>query len=161
MALRRFTARLRAVTCPYAKVPTLALLAACLLPVTGAGAEQAYVVRDYAIEQPLTATPGDPARGRAVMLERELGNCLACHAIPLDAEFPGTTGPSLAGVGARLTPAQLRLRVVDPKRINPATMMPAYFRSSGLNRVLPEYQGKTILDAQQVEDVVAFLATLR
>ncbi|MBX9605354.1 MAG: sulfur oxidation c-type cytochrome SoxX [Gammaproteobacteria bacterium] len=120
-----------------------------------------YEIKDYAIPSPLTSSPGSPERGRAVILERELGNCLACHAIPLDAEFPGSVGPPLAGVGARLTPAQLRLRVVDSKVLNPASAMPAYFRSSGLNRVQAEYVGKTILTAQQVEDVVAFLATLK
>ncbi len=118
-----------------------------------------YVVENSGIAQPLTAQAGDPARGAKVMVDRDLGNCLACHAAAVDAEFFGTTGPSLVGVGARLTPAQLRLRVVDPKRINPATMMPAYFRTESLHRVLPEFVGKTILSAQQVEDVVAFLAT--
>ena len=138
----------------------VALLAPCLGSDAAADAP-AYEVKDYAIATPLTSTSGDPARGRAVILERELGNCLACHAIPLDAEFPGSVGPPLAGVGARLTPAQLRLRVVDSKVLNPASAMPAYFRSSGLNRVQAEYVGKTILTAQQVEDVVAFLATLK
>ncbi len=118
-----------------------------------------YVVENFGIAKPLTSEPGDPIRGAKVMIEREQGNCLACHAASVDAEFFGTTGPSLVGVGARLSAAQLRLRVVDPKRINPATMMPAYYRSEGLNRVLPEFAGKTILSAQQVEDVVAFLAT--
>ena len=117
-----------------------------------------YVVENYAIATALTEQAGDPARGVEVMVDRELGNCLACHAVSVDAEFFGTTGPSLVGVGARLTVAQLRLRVVDSKRINPATMMPAYFRSEGLQRVLPQFAGKTILSAQQVEDVVAFLA---
>ena len=117
-----------------------------------------YVVENYAIVKPLTAQAGDPVRGAEVMVDRELGNCLACHAVGVDAEFFGTTGPPLVGVGARLTAAQLRLRVVDSKRINPATMMPAYFRSKGLQRVLPEFAGTTILSAQQVEDVVAFLA---
>ncbi len=118
-----------------------------------------YVVENDGIYQPLTAAPGDVARGEKVLVERELGNCLACHAAAVDAEFFGTTGPTLLGVGARLTRAQLRLRVVDPKQINPATMMPAYFRATGLQRVLPALIGKTILSAQQVEDVVAFLAT--
>ena len=118
-----------------------------------------YVVENDGIAQPLTAAPGDVARGEKVLVDRELGNCLACHGAAVDAEFFGTTGPTLLGVGARLTTAQLRLRVVDPKRINPATMMPAYFRATGLQRVLPALVGKTILSAQQVEDVVAFLAT--
>ena len=117
-----------------------------------------FVVENYGIALPLTPQPGDAARGAKILSDRDLGNCLACHAAAVDEEFFGTTGPSLLGVGARLTAAQLRLRVVDPKRINPATMMPAYFRTEGLNRVLPEFVGKTILTAQQVEDVVAFLA---
>jgi len=118
-----------------------------------------FVVENYGIAKPLTAQPGDAARGATVAVDRDLGNCLACHALAVDAEFFGTTGPSLVGVGDRLTPAQLRLRVVNPKLINPATMMPAYFRTGNLHRVLPEFAGKTILSAQQVEDVVAFLAT--
>ena len=131
---------------------------ALLWAVAGATAAD-YVVEDNGIAAPLTTQAGDPARGAKVIVDRDLGNCLACHALTMDAEFFGTTGPSLVGVGARLTTAQLRLRVVDPKRINPATMMPAYFRSEGLYRVLPAFEGKTILSAQQVEDVVAFLVT--
>lgn len=118
-----------------------------------------YVVENNGIAAPLTSEPGDPARGAKLVVDRDLGNCVACHALAVDAEFFGTTGPSLVDVGSRLSPAQVRLRVVDPKRINPATMMPAYFRTEGLQRVLPEFVGKTILSAQQVEDVVAFLAT--
>lgn len=117
-----------------------------------------YVMENYGIAKALTAQAGDAARGAKVVVEREQGNCLACHAAAVDAEFFGTTGPSLVGVGSRLSVAQLRLRVVDAKRINPATMMPAYFRTENLYRVLPEFAGKTILSAQQVEDVVAFLA---
>lgn len=118
-----------------------------------------YVVENFGIAKPLSSEPGDAARGAKVLADRELGNCLACHAADVNEEFFGTTGPSLLGVGERLGEAQLRLRIVDPKRINPATMMPAYYRSEGLNRVLPEFAGKTILTAQQVEDVVAFLLT--
>lgn len=146
-----------------ARIVSTALLGACLggAALAETPSAPAYEVRDFAITAPLTSTPGDAVRGKAVILERELGNCLACHAIPLDAEFPGSVGPPLAGVGARLTPAQLRLRVVDSKVLNPASVMPAYFRGSGLHRVQAEYVGKTILTAQQVEDVVAFLATLK
>ncbi|MGE0858599.1 MAG: sulfur oxidation c-type cytochrome SoxX [Gammaproteobacteria bacterium] len=147
----------------FAFIAPAVLLGACLSEVASAEApsKPAYQVQDFAIPTPLTSTPGDPARGRAVILERELGNCLACHAIPLDAEFPGSVGPPLAGIGARLSPAQLRLRVVDSKVLNPASVMPAYFRSSGLHRVQAEYVGQTILTAQQVEDVVAYLSTLK
>lgn len=134
------------------------LLALALAWTAQAATAADYVVENYAIATALTEQAGDPARGVEVMVDRELGNCLACHAVSLDEEFFGTTGPSLVGVGARLTAAQLRLRVVDSKRVNPASMMPAYFRSEGLQRVLPEFAGKTILSAQQLEDVVAFLA---
>jgi len=130
-----------------------------------AGGEHAqaadYVVRDYTIPAPLTATPGDPQRGAAIVVDRGGGNCLSCHAVPVDADFFGTTGPSLAAVGARLDAAQLRLRLVDPKVINPLTMMPAYFKTEGLYRVAAEYAGKPILNAQEIEDVVAFLVTLK
>ncbi|MEX2481683.1 MAG: sulfur oxidation c-type cytochrome SoxX [Gammaproteobacteria bacterium] len=123
-------------------------------------AEPTYVVDNYAIEAPLTATPGDVARGRAIALDRASGNCLSCHALPEEAEFFGTTGPSLVGVARRLSPAQLRLRLVDSKVLNPNSMMPSYYKTRGLNRVAPAYAGRPILDAQQIEDVVAYLATL-
>lgn len=139
--------------------------ALCLLAASGAVSAQAglvaYEVRDFGIPTPLTTTPGDAARGRAAAIDREAGNCLACHAMPVDEEFHGTTGPSLVGVGARRSAAELRLRIVNPKLVNPATIMPAYYRVDGLHRVHPAYAGRPILSAQQVEDVVAFLASLR
>jgi len=119
-----------------------------------------YVIADYGIAEPLSAMPGDAERGRAIAVDRGLGNCLSCHALPVDAEFFGTTGPTLDGVARRLSPAQLRLRLVDPKAVNPMTMMPAYYKATGLNRVAPAYAGKPILDAQQIEDLVAYLTTL-
>ena len=132
-------------------------LATTLAPVLAAD----YVVENYAIEQPLTTIVGDPARGQAVMIDREGGNCLGCHAVPVAAEFFGTTGPTLAGVGARLSPAQIRLRLVDPKQVNPMTMMPAYYKRDGLHRVRADFAGKAVLTAQQIEDIVAFLASLK
>ena len=123
-------------------------------------AAPSYVVENYGIAQALTTEPGNAARGKEVLVDRDLGNCLGCHAAPIDAEFFGTTGPTLAGVGARLNAAQLRLRLVDPKQLNPMTIMPAYYKTDGLNRVLKEFAGKPILTAQQIEDVVAFLLTL-
>lgn len=140
-------------------------LASCLLAlVLGPGHATPtleYTVTNYAIEKPLTSTPGDAARGKEVLVARDLGNCLSCHAVPIDAEFFGDVGPSLAGIGLRLSAGQLRLRIVDPKRLNPQTVMPAYFKSDGLTRVLPKYQGKSILTSQQVEDIVAYLLTLK
>ncbi len=121
-----------------------------------------YRVVDGAIPAPLTGGLGDPARGRAVALDPERGNCTICHPAPLpEAEFQGDVGPDLAGVGARYGPGELRLRVVDPKALNPDTVMPVYHRVEGLYRVLERYRGEPVLTAQEVEDVVAWLATLR
>jgi sulfur-oxidizing protein SoxX len=130
------------------------------------GAEAAaavpYTVVGDGIPQPLTATPGDPARGRAIVADRRTGLCLLCHGGPFPEErFQGNLAPSLAGTGARWTAAQLRLRVADNRRLNPGSLMPAFHRSTDLQRVGSAWQGKPVLDAQQVEDVVAFLATLQ
>lgn len=121
-----------------------------------------YVVKDGAIAQSLTGKPGDPIAGRKVAINRRLGNCLACHKMPIpEQSFQGMIGPDLAGVGSRYKEGELRLRVVDPKKVNPQTFMPAYYRTTGLHRVQKKWRGKTILSAQQVEDVVAYLTTLR
>jgi len=132
-----------------------ALLAAAVL---GAG----VVVVGDGIPAPLTATPGDAARGRAIVGSRQQGLCLLCHSGPFPEErFQGSVATSLAGTGSRWTAAQLRLRIVDSRRLNPDTVMPSFHRTDGLQQVAAAWQGKPILDAQQVEDVVAFLATLR
>jgi len=108
------------------------------------------------------AAPGDPARGRALIAARESANCVLCHAVPDPAvRFAGNVGPSRAGVGTRLSEAQLRLRVADNVRVNPATVMPSYYRIDGMDRVASNYAGKPVLTAQQVEDVVAWLVTLK
>ncbi len=122
----------------------------------------AFEVAGDAIAKPLTDTPGDPARGRAIVADRQKGLCVLCHAGPFpELRFRGDIAPDLAGAGSRWSVAQLRLRIVDGTRLNPATPMPSYYRVDGLNRVAPAFRGAPILDAQQVEDVVAFLATLR
>jgi sulfur-oxidizing protein SoxX len=115
-----------------------------------------------AMAGPLPATAaGDPARGRHIVLDREVGNCLICHKVPEPAElFQGDLGPDLRGIGKRLTAGQIRLRLVDQSRLNPQTMMPPYHRVDGLNRVAARYRGKPLLTAQEVEDVVAYLETL-
>lgn len=114
-----------------------------------------------AIPVPLTQTPGDAGRGRTVMAGRD-ANCLLCHAVPESGErFMGNVAPPLSGVGARLGAAQLRLRLVDQSRLNRDTVMPSYYRVAGLNNVAEAYRGKPILTAQQIEDVVAYLQTLR
>ena len=118
------------------------------------------------IPNPLTATPGDALRGRAIVGSRQQGLCLLCHSGPASADFPqarlqGTLAPSLEGAGARWSAAQLRLRIVDSRRINPDSLMPALHRIEGQTRVGTVWQGKPVLDAQQVEDVVAYLRTLQ
>ncbi len=125
------------------------------------GGLPSYRIVGDAIPAPLTAKPGDPVAGRAVIEDRKLGNCLGCHAFPLAAEDQGTIGPDLHGVGARLSPAELRLRIVNMKVLDPATIMPAYYRVAGLRDVGKAFAGKPILSAQQIEDVVAFLATTK
>jgi len=110
----------------------------------------------------LTGAAGDPASGRKIVLDRHVGLCLLCHSGPFPEErFQGDLAPSLSGVGARLSAAQIRLRIVDSSRVNPDTIMPAYYRTEGLQRVAPAHRGKTVLTAAQIEDVVAFLATLK
>ena len=114
------------------------------------------------IPQPLAAEPGDAARGRAIVANRQVGLCLLCHTAPIAEErFQGTLAPDLAGAGARWSAEQLRLRIVDSRRLNPQSIMPAYFRTDGLTRVGKNWQGKTLLGAQQIEDVIAYLMTLR
>jgi sulfur-oxidizing protein SoxX len=110
----------------------------------------------------LTDQPGDAEQGRAIVTNRQVGLCVLCHSGPFpDVRFQGNLAPDLTGVGSRYTVAQLRLRIVDPARLKADTIMPAYLRIEGLIRVAPAFQGKSILTAQQIEDVVAFLATLR
>jgi len=114
------------------------------------------------IPQPLAASAGDAGRGLRLLVARDPANCVLCHAIPDAAvRFAGDVGPPLAGVGARFTIPQLRLRVADNLRVSPATIMPSYYRNDGLARVASAYRGKPILSATEVEDVVAYLATLR
>ncbi len=115
-----------------------------------------------AIVQPLTDVPGDAARGRSIVVSRQTGLCLLCHSGPFPQErFQGTLAPDLAGAGTRWTAGQLRLRLVDGRRLNPATLMPSYHRVDGLTRVGMAWQSRPMLTAQQIEDVVAFLQTLR
>jgi sulfur-oxidizing protein SoxX len=121
-----------------------------------------FVVVGDAIPQPLTGAKGDPVRGRAIVAQRQTGLCLLCHSGPFpDERFQGTLAPDLAGAGARWSEGQLRLRLVDSSRVNPATIMPSYYRIEGLTRVGPAWRSKPVLTAEQIEDVVAFLMTLR
>jgi sulfur-oxidizing protein SoxX len=109
----------------------------------------------------LTGAKGDPARGRAIVANRQVGLCLLCHSGPFPEErSQGDLAPDLRNA-ARLTEGQIRQRIVDSTRINPQSIMPAYFRTEGLERVAPAYRGKTILTAEQIEDVVAYLTMLK
>ena len=122
-----------------------------------------YEIVDHGISKPLTGKLGDAAKGEKTFTNRKLGNCLACHqvtAIPSQ-PFHGEIGPSLDGVASRYNEAQLRMQVVNAKVINPDTIMPAFYRTDGFERVLKKFQGKPILNAEQVEDVLAYLKTLK
>jgi sulfur-oxidizing protein SoxX len=139
-----------------------ALIAAATVPARADEAPVPYRIVGDAIPQSLTGRSGDPARGRAIVADRRVGLCLLCHSGPFpEQRFQGNLAPSLAGAGARATPGQLRLRLVDATRLNPDTIMPPYYRVAGLDRVAAAYRGKPILDAAQIEDVVAFLASLK
>jgi sulfur-oxidizing protein SoxX len=145
-----------------------ALLASAVAPELARSADPpapalvAFRVVAGGIPEPLAAMPGDAARGRSLVVAGDAANCVLCHAVPDAAvRFAGDLGPSLAGVGARLTTPELRLRVADNLRVNPTTIMPSYHRTDGLDRVAPAFRGKPILSAPQIEDVVAYLATLR
>ena len=122
----------------------------------------ACVFAQGSLPDSLTGGRGDPARGRVIVANRQVGLCLLCHSGPFPEQpLQGDLAPDLRGAGARWTEAQLRLRIVDPARLNPATIMPSYGRSEGLWRVAPAFRGQPLLTPQQIEDVVAFLATLR
>jgi sulfur-oxidizing protein SoxX len=129
--------------------------------VAGAQALASYKVVGDGIPDPLTGSPGDAARGRALVLERT-STCILCHSGPFpETRFQGDLAPNLSGSGSRWTTSQLRLRIVDASRLNPATIMPSYYRVDGLERVSSSFKGKPILSAEQIEDIVAYLATLR
>ncbi|MFW2371967.1 MAG: sulfur oxidation c-type cytochrome SoxX [Gammaproteobacteria bacterium] len=115
------------------------------------------------ITQALGGLQGDPVKGREIVMASDGGNCLACHHLPIPEEpFHGTVGPDLTKLATRLTEAEIRFRVVDEKLINPVTIMPGYYRHPNkLNQVSEEFAGKTFLTAQQIEDVVAYLVTLK
>lgn len=146
---------------PVIRVACAAILAVALAGTATAAPKKAPERGYYDVTRmaPLTGEKGDPAKGRDIV--RKQGLCLSCHVMPIP-EDPdhGDIGPDLAGVGARYQPAELRLRIADPKLLNPDTPMPSFFKKD-LNRVAKAWEGKTILTAQEVEDVVAYLSTLK
>ena len=121
-----------------------------------------YTVTGDAISQSLTGAPGIAERGLKIVTNRQVGLCLLCHSGPYPQErFQGTMAPDLSGAGSRWNEGQLRLRIVDAARLNSQTIMPPYYRVDGLSRVAPGFRGKPILTAEQIEDVVAYLMTLK
>lgn len=144
--------------------PTWLAAAVLMGNATAAAAQELrpFVVSGDSIVEPLTGSRGDAARGRAIVTNRQVGLCLLCHSGPFPEErLQGTLAPDLKGAGARWSEGQLRLRIVDASRLNPDTIMPPYYRVDGLQRVAAPFRGKPVLNAEQIEDVVAFLMTLR
>jgi len=141
----------------------LLLSVTAALPVCAASGYVTWEVSNYAITEPLGGLSGDPGRGREVVRRKDRGNCLACHSLPIAEEsFHGTVGPPLAHVASRLSESQLRLRIADETLLVPCTIMPAFHKNpADLNRVADDFFGKPILSAQEVEDVVAYLMTLK
>jgi sulfur-oxidizing protein SoxX len=140
------------------------ILAGALLALPGIAAAEdlrRYTVVGDAIPMSLTGAPGDPARGRTTLVNRQ-STCILCHNGPFPEEkFQGDLAPNLAGSGSRWSEGQLRLRLVDASSLNEATIMPSYYRVDGLARVGPAWRSKPILSAEQIEDIVAYLVTLR
>lgn len=122
-----------------------------------------YAVAGDGVALPLAMHIGEAARGRVIVFSRQLGNCLICHTVPNEPNelAQGNVGPALGGVGTRLNEGQIRLRLIDQSRFNQRTIMPPYYRTEGLTRVAAQYSGKPVLDAQQIEDVVSYLAALK
>ena len=139
---------------------TLPTLAGCAGHVPTERLNQAQA-DPWARSLPLTSQPGDAQRGRAIVADRTRGMCLLCHEGPFPEIRQGNLAPALDGAGARLTEAQLRARIIDARAINPASIMPAYHQTEPQVQVAPALRGQPVLAAQEIEDVVAFLLTLR
>ncbi len=150
-------------------VKTLAVMAAGMslsfaVATSAIAAEKAmYTIKGgKSISESLTGKAGDAKKGRALAIHRKKGNCLACHEMPIPEQaFHGKVGPSLEGIASRLSEGEMRLRIVNPKVINKDTIMPAFYKKDGLHRVLKKFKGKTILSAAQIEDIIAYLNTLK
>ena len=121
-----------------------------------------YQINNDAIATSLTGKAGDPVNGKKLATNRKKGNCLACHSMPIPEQaFHGNIGPDLKGISSRYSEGELRLRIVNPKVLNSETIMPAFYKADGFNRVMKKFVGKTIITAQEVEDIVAYLMTLK
>lgn len=144
---------------------TVCVAAVCAALMAGCSEDRliapSQIVGD-AIPDSLTGAPGDLEQGKAVFVEREGGHCVLCHVVTsLDAPFQGDLGPALSDVGARLSPGQIRLRIVDASQLNAETVMPPYYRIHGLNQVVDGQAGQPVLSSEQIEDLVAYLASLK
>lgn len=136
-------------------------LAACLVWVTPFDTLAQQADGEVIVDS-LSGAPGDPERGRVIVLSRQSGLCILCHSGPFPEErFQGNLAPDLALSASRLSAAQLRARIVDANRFNPDTIMPPYFKKDHSARIAPQFADKTILTAQEIEDVVAFLVSLK
>ena len=137
------------------------VLAICLLVFLNLNCVSAQTIAGDSVSESLSSEPGSVSRGRAIVASRQTGLCLLCHSGPFPEErFQGNLAPELGVSVARLTVPQLRARIVDAGHFNPSTIMPAYYKTEQLNRVAPKFAGQTILNGQEIEDVVAFLASL-
>ena len=137
------------------------VLALSLLVILNLGSVSAQTTGGDLLVESLTATPGDPLRGRAIVASRQTGLCLLCHSGPFPEErFQGNLAPELSISAGRLSAPQLRARIMDASRFNPGTIMPTYYKAQNLQRVAPKFIGQSILNEQEIEDVVAFLVTL-
>lgn len=149
----------------FGKFSCVAASAALIVAMaSSAGAHEELYSVVYSIPEPIANTkPGDAGKGKDVFVNRKKGNCLSCHALSQlhSQQFHGEVGPHLDDVGSRLPEGELRMRVVNSKLSNPDTIMPAFFRTNGLFRVQKKWKGKTIISAQDVEDLVAYLKTLK
>jgi sulfur-oxidizing protein SoxX len=155
----------------FSRLGIIILALVALVPIPGMAQDTvalpedycSWEVKDYAIEEPLCGLDGDALRGKRVVSDSHTGNCLACHQLPIPGiEAYGTIGPPLQGIASRFTEAQIRVRIVDTRNINPMSIMPGFYRDPRLiNRPGKPYRGKTFLTAQQVEDVIAYLVTLK
>ena len=137
----------------------LAISSLLTLPIPSVGQ---VIWHGDAVQMPLSPNPGDPIKGRAVVTSRQTGLCILCHAGPFPEErFQGNLAPDLRFSIANLSVGQLRARLVDPAKFNPNTIMPAYFKTEHLQRVAPQFAGKTVLTGQEIEDVLAYLLTIQ
>ena len=122
-----------------------------------------WEVNGFSIDEPLCGLTGDAGSGKNIVSSSNKGNCVACHQLPIEGiEAYGTIGPPLVGIGSRLPKGFIRLRVIDTRKINPLSIMPGYYRDPALiHRPAKAMAGRTFLTAQQVEDVIAYLETLK